>query len=212
MKNTLTKDDLAALILHVSDRMMESKDELSRLDAIIGDGDLGVTVTLGFTAVKKSVQSGAYTDMQTLLSGCGMAFADNAASTFGALMSTMFTRSGRAIKGRDQIGPTDLAAMLKAATEGVEQRGKAHLGDKTMLDALIPANKALEQAAAEGQTLPACMEAALEAARRGAEDTTQLKSKAGRSEWMGDRTIGVKDAGAAAMVTFIEAATQYIKQ
>ncbi len=212
MKNTLAKEDLAALILHVSDQMIASKDQLGELDAIIGDGDLGVTVTLGFTAVKRSVQTGGHADMQALLSGCGVAFADNAASTFGALMSTMFTRSGRAIKGMERIGPAELAAMLRAATEGVEQRGKAHLGDKTMLDALIPASQALEKAAAEGNTLSQCMDAALDAARRGAEETTKLRSKAGRSEWMGDRTIGVKDAGATAMVMLIEAATQYIKQ
>ena len=211
MKTTLTKDDLAALITHVSDEMMASKDKLSELDAIIGDGDLGVTVTLGFTAVKKSIQAGGHADMQAMLSGCGMAFGDNAASTFGALMSTMFIRAGRAVKGKDQIGPSEFAAMLQAATEGVEQRGKAHLGDKTMLDALIPASQALNKAANEGHPLPRCMDAALDAARNGVEETTKLKSKAGRSEWMGDRTIGVKDAGAAAMVIFLEAATQYIK-
>ena len=81
-----------------------------------------------------------------------------------------------------------------------------------MLDALIPASQALNKAADEGHTLPNCMEAALDAARKGAEETTKLKSKAGRSEWMGDRTIGVKDAGATAMVIFIEAITQFIKK
>jgi dihydroxyacetone kinase phosphoprotein-dependent L subunit len=212
MKTTLGKEDLAALIVHVSDEMMASKDKLSELDAIIGDGDLGVTVTLGFTAVKKSVQAGGYVDMQALLSGCGMAFADNAASTFGALMSTMFTRAGRAVKGKDQIGPAEAAAMLQSAVEGVEQRGKAHLGDKTMLDALIPAREALNKAAAEGKKLPDCMGAALEAARIGAEETKKLRSKAGRSEWMGDRTIGVKDAGAAAIVLLLEAATDYVNE
>jgi phosphoenolpyruvate---glycerone phosphotransferase subunit DhaL len=212
MKTTLAKEDLAALIIHVSDEMMASKDKLAELDAIIGDGDLGVTVTLGFTAVKKSIQAGGYTDMQTLLSGCGMAFADNAASTFGALMSTMFTRAGRTIKGKDQIGPVEVAAMLQAAVEGVEQRGKAHLGDKTMLDALIPAREALNKAAADGKKLPECMDAALEAARNGAEETKKLRSKAGRSEWMGDRTIGVKDAGAAAMVFLLEAVASYVKK
>jgi dihydroxyacetone kinase len=102
--------------------------------------------------------------------------------------------------------------MLQAAVEGVEQRGKAHLGDKTMLDALIPASQALNKAAAEGKMLPDCMGAALEAAKVGAEETKKLRSKAGRSEWMGDRTIGVKDAGAAAMVILLEAATGFIKK
>jgi len=211
MKTILLREDLAKLILQVSDEMLVAKDKLRDLDAIIGDGDLGVTVTLGFTAVKKYIQAGNYTDMQGMLSGCGMAFADNAASTFGALMSTMFIRAGRAVKGKNQIDPAEAAVMLQMATESVEQRGKAHLGDKTMLDALIPASQALTELANKGRTLPECMDAAIEAARKGAEETTKLRSRAGRSEWMGDRTIGVKDAGAAAMVILLEAATRFIK-
>jgi dihydroxyacetone kinase len=81
-----------------------------------------------------------------------------------------------------------------------------------MLDALIPAREALNKAAAEGKKLPECMDAALEAARNGAEETKKLRSKAGRSEWMGDRTIGVKDAGAAAMVILLEAIAGYVKK
>ena len=209
MKTTLTKDDLASLILHVSDEMIASKDRLGELDAIIGDGDLGVTVTLGFNAVKKSIQAGGHTDISEMLSGCGMAFADNAASTFGSLMSTMFVRAGRAVRGKDQIGSTEVSAMLHAAVEGVEQRGKAHIGDKTMLDALIPASVTFDRIAGEGRPLPECMEAALDAAKKGADETKKLRSKAGRSEWMGDRTVGIEDAGAAAMTILFEAAKNF---
>jgi dihydroxyacetone kinase-like protein len=212
LKTILTKDDLVALLATVSDEMIASKDTLTEMDSIIGDGDLGVTVTLGFNAVKKILQSSGALDMQGVFSSCGAAFADNAASTFGALMSTMMIRAGRIVKGKDQIGPSEAAAMIQAAVEGVEQRGKAHTGDKTLLDALVPASKALAKAAGEGYSLPDCMNAALDAAKRGAEETKKLKSKAGRSEWLGERTIGAKDPGAAAIVTILEAATLFIKK
>ena len=210
MKTFLTRDGLADLITYVSEAMMASKDSLCELDSIIGDGDLGVTCTLGFGAVKKCAQTGGQADVQALLLGCGMAFADNAASTFGSLMSTMFIRAGRAVKGKTEIWPSEAAAMLQSAVEGIEQRGKAQLGDKTMLDSLIPASLALTKAAAEGHTLPDCLAAACDAAKAGAEETISLRSRAGRSEWMGDRTVGVKDAGAVAVVLLIEAAQRFV--
>jgi phosphoenolpyruvate---glycerone phosphotransferase subunit DhaL len=212
MMKTLSKDDLVALLIDVSDEMIASKEILCDLDSVIGDGDLGVTVTLGFNAVKKSLLKVETLDMQGVLSGCGLAFAENAASTFGALMSTMMIRAGRTLKGKDHIGPVEAAAMIQASVEGVEQRGKAHIGDKTLLDALIPASQALGKASAEGYSLPDCMEIAFESARKGAVDTIKLRSKAGRSEWLGDRTIGAKDPGAAAIVILLEAATRSIKK
>ncbi len=211
MKTTLAKDDLVALLVSVSDDMIASKEMLTELDSVIGDGDLGVTVTIGFNAVKKSLQNYGASDMQGVLSSCGAAFADNAASTFGALMSTMMIRAGRIVKDKDHIGTAEAAAMIQAAVEGVEQRGKAHVGDKTLLDALVPASQALGRAAGQGFSLPDCMDAALDAAKKGAEETTKLRSKAGRSEWLGDRTVGAKDPGAAAIVILLEAATRFIK-
>jgi dihydroxyacetone kinase len=101
--------------------------------------------------------------------------------------------------------------MIQAAAEGVEQRGKAHVGDKTLLDALVPASQAFGKAAGEKCLLPDCIEAALEAARKGADETTNLRSKAGRSGWLGDRTIGARDPGATAIVILLEAATRFIK-
>jgi len=212
MKTTLTKEALSELLLAVSDAMIESKEKLGELDSVIGDGDLGVTVFLGFNAVKKSVNEGNYGDIQGLLQGCGMAFAENAASTFGAVMSTMFLRAGRVVKGKTKIEVADAASMLQAAVEGVQQRGKAKQGDKTLLDALIPASQALTEAASMGLSLPECMNAALNEAKIGAETAIMLKSRAGRSEWMGDRTIGVRDAGAEAMVILLETTTNFISK
>lgn len=210
MKEMLSKDDLVQLILTLAEDVIASKDQLTELDSAIGDGDLGVTMTLGFRAIQDALKESQDLDLQGVLSKCGMAFADHAASTFGALMSTMFSRAGRAVKGLENIGAAEAAAMLRSAVEGVQQRGKAAPGDKTVLDAMIPASQAFDQAASSGQSLPACLATALQAAQQGAEATIGMRSHAGRSGWLGERTVGVKDPGAAAFVIILESACKFV--
>jgi len=207
----ITKDDLVKLIQAMAEDMIAAKDILNELDGAIGDGDLGITMTLGFQAIRKQLSTCQYEDMQSVLSDCGMAFADNAASTFGALMATMFTRAARIMKEKTAIGPEEGAAILKAAMEGVQKRGGAALGDKTILDALIPASEAFEKSSLSSQSLLTCLEAGLKAAQIGVEQTTQMRAKAGRSGWLGDRTVGARDPGAAAFVMLLESATNFIK-
>ncbi len=208
----IAKGELGQLILDLASDMIAAKDNLNTLDGAIGDGDLGITMTLGFKAIEQQINARPYEDMQALLADCGTAFADHAASTFGALMATMFNRAARVMKGKTTIGPKEGAAILKAAAEGVQKRGGANLGDKTILDALIPAADAFEQASVAGQPLPACFEAALNAAQAGAEATMQLRSRAGRAGWLGDRTVGARDPGAAAFVLMLESARNFIGQ
>jgi dihydroxyacetone kinase len=101
--------------------------------------------------------------------------------------------------------------MLRAAAEGVQKRGKAKLGDKTVLDALFPAVEAAERAIVSGQGLSQCVDEALAAARQGAEDTVNMRSQAGRASCFGDRTIGVKDPGAAALVIMLDSIAKSVK-
>jgi dihydroxyacetone kinase-like protein len=204
VKENLSKEDLVRVVLLLADDMIAAKDRLTELDAIIGDGDLGVTTVLGFSAVKETLANSAPLNLQEVLKKSGMAFADKAASTFGTLTATMFMKAGDVLKGKEAIGAADLAAMLRAAAEAVQKRGKAGEGDKTILDALIPAAKAAEGAAENGKTLSVCLESAREAAQKGAENTVKMRSSAGRSSHFGDRTIGVKDAGAAAFALMLE--------
>jgi phosphoenolpyruvate---glycerone phosphotransferase subunit DhaL len=206
----VNKEELVNLILQMAEDIFTAKDQLTELDAAIGDGDLGVTMTLGFRAIQLELKNVDGLDLNGILSKCGTAFADNAASTFGALMSTMFLRSARSIRGKDAIGTAEAAGMLAASVEGVQQRGKAEAGDKTVLDAMIPASKALQDAADNGSNLPDGMRLALQAAQQGAENTIGMKSKAGRSGWLGDRTIGVKDPGAAAFVLLLDSICRYL--
>jgi phosphoenolpyruvate---glycerone phosphotransferase subunit DhaL len=208
----IAKDDLVKLIQSVADEMIAAKDSLNSLDGAIGDGDLGITMTLGFQAIRKQLSICRYDDLAAVFSDCGMAFADNAASTFGALMATMFHRASRAVKGKMTIGPEEGAAILKAAAEGVQKRGNANLGDKTILDALLPAAEAFEKSAMSGQALQVCMEEGIKAAQMGAEQTIPMRSKAGRSGWLGDRTVGAVDPGAAAFVMLLSSATKFVME
>jgi dihydroxyacetone kinase phosphoprotein-dependent L subunit len=203
-------NDLLNLINTLADDMTAKKDELNTLDGAIGDGDLGITMTLGFQEIKKQLSCNHYADLQSILSDCGMAFADNAASTFGALMATMFTRAAQAVKDKTAIGAEEGAAILLSASEGVQKRGHANLGDKTILDALIPASEAYSKALSANQTLPRCLAAALTAARNGSEQTVKMLSKIGRAGWLGERTIGAKDPGAAAFVMLLESITNFV--
>jgi dihydroxyacetone kinase phosphoprotein-dependent L subunit len=211
VKEKICREELSQLILTLANDVIASKDQLTDLDAVIGDGDLGVTMTLGFNAVKESLRSLNPSSLQEVLKETGMAFADKAASTFGTLVSVMFMRAGDAVKGKDAIAGGDVAAMLRAAAEGVQRRGKAKLGDKTVLDALFPAAEAAEQAVKEGKTLPDCLDAALAAAKQGAENTVNMRSQAGRSSWFGDRTVGVKDPGATALVIMLESVMRSVR-
>jgi dihydroxyacetone kinase phosphoprotein-dependent L subunit len=212
MKERLTKQEVVELLFAVADDTIAASDTLRDLDAQIGDGDLGVTMTLGFRAIKLALEDVADADLRAVFSKCATAFADNAASTFGTLMATMFLGAARVVKGKEAIGPTEGAEALRAAANGVQQRGKAELGDKTVLDALFPAANAFEQAASQGLPLAQCMEAALLAAEQGAEQTVNMRARAGRSGWLGDRTVGVKDPGAAALVLLLQSAVRFVNQ
>lgn len=210
--DSFTKEDLIQLLLFMADKMIEEKDHLNALDAAIGDGDLGITMTLGFQAIRRQLSESQYEDLHSILSDCGMAFADNAASTFGTLMSTMFTKAGLVVREKKSIDRGEGVAILQAAIEGVQKRGGANLGDKTILDALIPAKEAFERSAISGQSSMMCLDTALHAAQDGAERTIGMRSKAGRAGWLGDRTIGKKDPGAAAFVLLLKYAKDFIAQ
>jgi dihydroxyacetone kinase phosphoprotein-dependent L subunit len=209
---SFTKENMIQLLLFMADEMINEKDNLNTLDAAIGDGDLGITLTLGFHAIRKQLNESQYEDLFSLFSDCGMAFGENAASTFGTLVSTMFTKAGGELKEKKSMGPEEGVAVLQAAIVGVQKRGGATLGDKTILDALIPAKDAFERSANSGQSGVDCLDSALLAAQEGAERTVEMRSKAGRAGWLGDRTVGEKDPGAAAFVLMLKSARDFITE
>ncbi len=210
MKEILTRDDLVSALRKMGDDLTEQAETLRELDAAIGDGDLGITITIGFGALQEALDELADEDMSTMLMRGGMAFNRKAASTFGALFATMTMRAAREVRGAESIDVADLARMATASFEGVKERGKAELGDKTMLDALGPTAEALEQAADEGASLVEALERAEEAALKGVQATVEMKSKTGRSSWFSERTQGVQDPGATAVYMMVRSLADYV--
>ncbi|MBC7254519.1 MAG: dihydroxyacetone kinase subunit L [Chloroflexi bacterium] len=205
MKDSLTQNDVLAAIAQIARSLMANAEQLRELDAAIGDGDLGITMTVGFQAVLDELPSLEGQDIANIIMKSGMAFNRKAASTFGALFATMMMRAARAVRGAQAIDLPILAAMAQAAVDGVRERGKSDVGDKTMLDALVPAALELAKAAAEEVPLAEGVRRAVVAAEEGMRATIGMKSRVGRASWFAERTQGVQDPGATAIYLMLKA-------
>jgi dihydroxyacetone kinase-like protein len=182
-----------------------NSDELRRLDSIAGDGDLGVTVELASKAMTDYLANPGEEDIGKLLMKSGMQINKASPSTFGTLLASAFMEAGKVVLGRKEIEFKDLLLLGNGAVEGVQKRGKAEVGDKTMLDALVPAIKAFEQALAKGTDARSALELTIKAAKTGAEATVNMKAKYSRASYRQDGAIGLQDAGATATYFLIEA-------
>ena len=182
-----------------------NSDEFRRLDSIAGDGDLGVTVELASKAITDYLANSGEDDFGKLLMKSGMQINKASPSTFGTLLASAFMEAGKVVLGRKEIEFKDLLLLGNGAVEGVQKRGKAEVGDKTMLDALVPAIKAFEQALAKGTDARSALELTIKAAKTGAEATVNMKAKYSRASYRQDGAIGLQDAGATATYFLIEA-------
>ena len=197
---------IAAAVERVAARLPELRDELNQLDAAMGDGDLGITVAKGAVALQEyTAANPPGDDLGKYLAGLGMAFNKAASSTMGALTATALMRAGKEARGLRNLDAATLAKMLTAADAGVQERGKARPGDKTLVDALHPAAEAFAAAVAQGKTLHEAGEALLQAAREGRDAAIPLRSRMGRASWVGERTEGQPDPGMVLFVQVIEA-------
>jgi len=192
--------------------LIAQKDYLCQLDGAMGDGDQGVTMAIGFGAIQHGLAALKDQDIGTILTTSGLAFNNTAASTIGALLATACLRAGREVKGKQAIGVADLATMLEAAQIGIQERGKAQRGDKTVLDALIPAATALRAAATAGAGIAAALQAALAAAEAGVQATIPLKAKVGRAAWIAERSVGHQDPGATSFSLMLKSAVEYLTE
>ncbi len=198
---------METLIRDVAADLVVVKDELNRLDGFAGDGDLGITVAAGASAIA-SIQSELGTlPHGTLLRRIGTELARHVPSTGGTLLATAFLAAAREMEAASQTRPetaTELAArLLDAAQRAIVERGKAAPGDKTMLDAIAPASQALREAADAGIALPAALARAAEDADQGALATASMEPRHGRAAWLAERSAGHEDAGARAVAIIL---------
>ena len=207
---SLNAKNLITVLQKVASDLPGHTEELRGLDAIIGDGDLGVTVDLISKALQEHLVSPETEDIGKLLMGCGMDINKANPSTFATLLTMGFMGAGKAVLGKQEIGMQDLAVMGKNAVAGIQKMGKAEVGDKTMLDALIPAVNAFESKIAGQAGYDAALKAAVDSAKNGMEATTSMKAKHGRASWHQEKSVGIQDAGATLIYYFIETFARHL--
>ncbi|GAA1553379.1 dihydroxyacetone kinase subunit DhaL [Actinomadura kijaniata] len=186
-----------------AERVAADAERLTRLDAAIGDGDHGHNLERGFTAAVAALPGDA--PPGKVLVAAGRALVSKTGGASGPLYGTALRRAGKALGDTDEIDAAALATALRAALDGVTELGRAAQGDKTMVDALAPAVAAFERARDDGGDLAACARAAADAAERGAEATVPLQARKGRASYLGERSKGHMDPGAASTALLLRA-------
>ncbi|MFK7855069.1 MAG: dihydroxyacetone kinase subunit DhaL [Granulosicoccus sp.] len=210
---SLNTKALVAIFNTMADAIEREKDQLCVLDGVIGDADHGVTMSIGFTAVRKALgEIDTNTEPPSqVFNTAAKTFLNAVGASAGPLYATAFMRAGASIKGISAVDTVALGSAIEAMAQGIQSRGKAEAGDKTMLDAWLPAAIAAQEAK-ETASMVGMMEAVERAASAGALSTIDMLAKKGRSAKLGERTIGHQDAGAASTAILISAMTDAIKQ
>ena len=204
----LSLQETQAMFIHVSDRMVESKDLLTQADKAIGDGDHGVGMARGFEAVHQQLEDATFTALDELLKGIGIALMTSVGGAAGAVFGTLFRGGARRLGGRDVFHSESLSFMLLDGLQAVKDRGKAKPGDKTMVDALEPAaSKAEELASAP---LDECLTAVTDAAHEGMEATKDMVASVGKAKTLGERSLGHPDPGAVSTYLILKYMTEYV--
>jgi dihydroxyacetone kinase-like protein len=188
--------------------MEEHRKHLTQLDSAVGDGDHGNNMHRGFQAALERLEG---TDPQTptdALKAVSMALVNKVGGAAGPLYGTAFLRASTALSSKEDLSPEDVAGALEAALGGIKQRGKAEVGDKTIVDALEPAVEAAKEAASSGGSAGEVFRAAAEAAGEGAEATVSLTARRGRASYLGPRSAGHMDPGARSTYLLLDAAAR----
>jgi dihydroxyacetone kinase-like protein len=205
---TVTKEQIVQWLKNSAEVLAQNKDYLTQLDSAIGDADHGINMNRGFKKVLEKLPTVADKDIGNILKTTGMALISSVGGASGPLYGTFFMRSGTALMSKEELNNDDIYKLFQAGVEGVVQRGRPQLGDKTMYDAWFPALAAMESALANGNDTASALRSAVAAAEQGVKETIPLQAKKGRASYLGERSIGHQDPGATSayliLKTFLE--------
>lgn len=186
----------------------ENRDYLTQLDAAIGDADHGANMYRGFQAVLNKLPEFADKDIGTVFKTVGMTLLSTVGGASGPLYGTFFLQAGMKTAGKMELSAEDWLAVLQGALDGVIMRGKAELGDKTMVDALLPAVEAFRKATNEKLSMTEALQLSAEAARKGMEATIPLVARKGRASYLGERSADHQDPGATSSYLLLKTAAE----
>jgi dihydroxyacetone kinase-like protein len=185
--------------------MEEQRDYLTQLDAAIGDADHGINMDRGFKKVVEKLNSTEGKDIGVILRETGMALISSVGGASGPLYGTFFIKAGMLASGEDSLNGEEFSSILKAGVNAVMERGRAQAGDKTMVDALLPAIEELEHALKERVYLVEALKRAVASAEEGVKNTIPMIARKGRASYMGSRSIGHQDPGATSAFLLLKA-------
>jgi dihydroxyacetone kinase-like protein len=201
--NTLTAETVIRWLENCAKTFQAKKDELTQLDAAIGDADHGANMARGFNAVTGKLSGMKGQDIGGIFKTVAMTLISTVGGASGPLYGTFFLMSANGANGKKELSAAELSAVFNAGLQGLMNRGKAVVGEKTMVDALVPAVEALKPTGDD--SLGDALARAVEAARKGADSTVPLVAKKGRASYLGERSAGHLDPGAASSVLLLEA-------
>jgi dihydroxyacetone kinase phosphoprotein-dependent L subunit len=201
--------DVDLVLKTMATTIVDNAEYFAQLDSIVGDGDFGFSLRNGFEVVVADYDTFDRSSIGALLKKIGLVLAGKVGGVSGPIWGTAFLRAGAAAADRTELAPEDVIAMLRAAITGIMARGGASLGEKTLLDALVPATDSLEAAigdpAMQGDHGVKAIQRAADVAKKAAEDTKSMLAMRGRAAYTGERSIGSVDAGATAIGVILQA-------
>lgn len=195
MTDTISTTQMKHALEDLCNTIEKEKNYLSELDGAIGDGDHGVNMAKCFREVKETLAETQANDIESLFKSVGMVVL-NVGGAMGALYGTFFLKLSQETTGKTELNLNDLVRMFQTAEKGILVIGKAKLGDKTLIDTLSPAVRALEESERESKALPEALANFEQAAKEGMESTREMMARMGRASRLGERTIGHQDPGA----------------
>lgn len=209
MSETVTLDQLVAWMRAYQQRILDNREYLTELDAQVGDADHGSNMVRGVNAVVDRLEQEPPENVSEFGKTVGMTFVSSVGGASGPLYGTFFLRSAIAVGDKTELRGRDLVAMLQAGVQGVQARGKAQVGDKTMVDVLVPALNAAE--AVHDSTIADGVAAAVEAARTAVDESKELVARKGRASYLGQRSAGHIDPGSASSLMLFEALADVVQ-
>jgi dihydroxyacetone kinase-like protein len=201
-----TFPDLEFVVRTIAQTAVDNEKAFGDLDAVVGDGDFGYSLARGFENVLAEWDTFDRSDPGVFLQKVALVISKRVGGTSGPLWGTAFLRAASVVKGKEEVTGADVVAMLRAAAEGIKMRGKSDVGDKTLLDALVPMTDAIAERldTGTGTSGAEVAKVAADAARTSADATSQMQAMRGRASYTGERSIGSPDAGAVGVAVMAE--------
>jgi phosphoenolpyruvate---glycerone phosphotransferase subunit DhaL len=204
MADTIGIEDMGRMIRAAADKIRANRDDLSKLDSAIGDGDHGMTIARAMGIAEKVIAESDKKELKGLLKDVGWGVMGVDGGATGPLLGSFLMGLGNGIDELERIDCPMLVAMFEAGLAAVQRQSKAQIGDKTLMDALLPAVDAMRRTADEGKSIREALQQAANAAEDGAISTKEFKARFGRAKNLGERTIGCQDPGATSMALIFQ--------